>query len=129
MLHENIVEFVDRIDGAYPGSRLFVKNMVKAFANEKFIQEMTVNEGRLLYDLMIRRCENAPTLGELKQLYITNIWTRPVSAICEHCDNSGWVYDYDEEGRRKTRTNGLHDKDGNELLYEYVIRCCCESVK
>ena len=129
MQHDNIVEFVDRIDGAFPASKLFVRNLVKAFANEKFIQDMTVDEGRLLYDLMVRRCERAPSLGDLKQLYINNIWKRPTRAVCEHCDNTGWTYDYDAEGVRKTRTNGLHDKDGNELQYEYVIRCRCESVK
>ena len=129
MTPTQISEFVDRLDGAYPAARLFVKNMNKAFNHEKFMQDMSVDDGRKLFDLVVRRCETAPSLYDLKSLYITNVWKRPMSAVCEHCDNTGWVYDYDENSVRKTRTNGLHDKNGNELQYEYVIRCHCESVK
>ena len=125
MNEQNIEEFVDRIDGAYPAAKLFVKNIYKTFKREQFLQQMTPDEGRRLFDLIIKMCDNVPSLGEVKMIYLTKIYQEQTKPVCLLCDNNLWVYPVDEHGMRRTRTNGLHDKQGNLLEYEYVIRCEC----
>ena len=125
MNEQNIEEFVDRIDGAYPAAKLFVKNIYKTFKREQFLQQMTPDEGRRLFDFIIKMCDNVPSLGEVKMIYLTKIYQEQTKPVCMLCDNNLWVYPADEHGMRRTRTNGLHDKQGNLLEYEYVIRCEC----
>ena len=125
MNEDNVKRLAESIDGAYPGARIFVNNLVSALKRESFIEQMTVSEGHKLFELIVDKCETIPTLGEIKYLYFKFIHREPAKPICAICDGNGRVTPRDQAGNRLTRTNGLHGHDGNLLEYTYVERCEC----
>jgi hypothetical protein len=129
MNEENIKRFAESISGAYPAKNMFVKNMVAAYSRETFIEHMTTKEASDLFDIIVKECDEPPSLGQIRALYYRHIVKEPAKPICDQCDNTGWIMPLNDDGSRKTRSNGLHDMQGNLLEYTYVVRCVCREVK
>ena len=129
MNEENIRRFAESISGAFPSKNMFVKNMVAAYSKETFIEHMSTTEAKELFSLIVQECDEPPSLGQLKAMYYRNIIKEPAKPVCEYCLNSGWITPLHPDGTRKTRSNGLHDMQGNLLEYTYVERCVCMAVK
>ena len=119
MHDNNIDELVNNIDGAFPSARMFVKNVAKSYKREQFMQNMSPEEGRKLYETIVQRCENPPSLGEVQNLYFRYVHKAPTKVVCPLCDGNSWL-SFDENGERFTF-------EENGQTYTYVKPCVCRS--
>ena len=119
MHDNNIDELVNNIDGAFPSARMFVKNVAKSYKREQFMQNMSPEEGRKLYETIVQRCENPPSLGEVQNLYFRYVHKAPTKVVCSMCDGNSWL-SFDENGERFTF-------EENGQTYTYVKPCVCRS--
>jgi len=117
MHDNNIDELVNNIDGAFPAHRMFAKNVAKSYRRQQFIKDMTPDEGRKLFDVIVRQCEQPPSLGEVQNLYFRFVHTKVAKAICVMCDGNTWL-SFDENGERFTF-------EENGQTYTYVKPCVC----
>ena len=115
----SIDELVNNIDGAFPSTHIFAKNVAKSYRREQFMRDMTLDQGRKLFDVIIRNCEQPPSLGEVQSLYYRYVHVKIDKPKCLICDGNTWI-SFDENGNRFTFM-----QDGHE--YSYVKPCECRS--
>jgi len=130
MTPSQIEGFIDRIAGLFPTSQVARNTVKNTWTGDDFLLFQTLDDARKVVPLIMDTHNKFPSLKEVHECFrALRHKGQPFEIICGFCDNTGWIYATDEQGVRKTKTNGLKDKNQVLLEYEYVVRCECFTTK
>ena len=126
--HE-IARLLDLVSAAYPNSKISPTKVLDLWQNKKELRDFPNQRRADLFNLILERCKEFPSLPELlAACEAVNPRPRVIKDTCLVCDDTGWIH-YESNGdpiapRHKYKViPGAQTSDGrpvdNQVVFSY----------